>query len=59
MNRADIGGGSFNVASQAIRVYADPGSLVLVNVDGRLKASAGSPLEITHLTISGHLVDVP
>jgi hypothetical protein len=59
VNRADVGSASFNVASQPVRVYADPGSLVLVNVDGRFEANAGSPLEITHLTVSGHLVDVP
>lgn len=59
VNRADVGVASFNVASQPLRVYADPGSLVLVNVDGRFKANAGSLLEITHLSVSGHLVDVP
>lgn len=59
VNRADIGIASFNVVSQSIRVYADPGSLVFVQVDGRFKANAGSPLEITRLTVSGHLVDVP
>lgn len=59
VNRADVGSASFNVVSQPLRVYADPGSLVFVQVDGRFKANAGSPLEITHLTVSGHLVDVP
>jgi hypothetical protein len=59
VNRADIGSASFNVVSQPIRAYADPGSLVLVNVDGRFKVNAGSLLEITHLSVSGHLVDVP
>ncbi len=59
VNRADIGNSSFNVVSQPIRAYADPGSLVFVQVDGRYKANAGSLLEITHLTVSGHLVDVP
>ena len=59
VNRADIGGASFNVVSQPIRVYADPGSLVFVHVDGRFAANAGSTLEIIRLNISGHLVDVP
>jgi hypothetical protein len=59
VNRADIGGASFNVVSQPIRVYADPGSLVLVLVDGRFPINAGAPLEIIRLTVSGHLVDVP
>jgi hypothetical protein len=59
VNRADIGISSFNVVSQPIRAYADPGSLVFVHVDGRFPANAGSPLEIVRLTVSGHLVDVP
>lgn len=59
VNRADIGTASFNVVSQPIRVYADPGSLVLIQVDGGFAANAGSLLEITHLTVSGHLIDVP
>ena len=59
VNRADVGNSSFNVVSQPIRVYADPGSLVFVQVDGRFPANAGSTLEIIRLNISGHLVDVP
>lgn len=59
VNRADIGGASFNVVSQPIRVYADPGSAVLVSVDGRVPANRGSTLEIIRLSVSGHLVDVP
>ncbi len=59
VNRADVGSASFNVVSQQLRVYADPGSLVLVNVNGRFKTNAGSTLEISHLSVSGHLVDVP
>jgi hypothetical protein len=59
VNRADIGIASFNVVSQPIRVYADPGSPVFVQVDGRFPENVGSPLEIIRLNISGHLVDVP
>ena len=59
VNRADIGTTSFNVVSQPIRAYADPGSSVFVQVDGRFRANADSLLEIIRLTISGHLVDVP
>ena len=59
VNRADVGVASFNVVSQPIRVYADPGSQVFVQVDGRFQENAGSLLEITHLTVSGHLIDVP
>jgi hypothetical protein len=59
VNRADIGVSSFNVVSQPIRVYADPGSSVFVHVDGRFPANAGQFLQVTRLTISGHLVDLP
>lgn len=59
VNRADVGIASFNVVSQPIRAHADPGSPVFVQVDGRSRDDADSLLEITHLTVSGHLVDVP
>ena len=56
---ADAGGSSINVASQPIRAYADPGSLVLARVDAIAVEGGDSGLRIAHLTISGHLVNLP
>jgi hypothetical protein len=59
VNRADVGGSSVNLASQPIRAYADPGSLVWVEIDAADDDGGDSLLRVAHVTISGHLVDLP
>lgn len=58
-NRIDLSGGrSVVAASQQIRAYADPGSQVFVRISGRTEDD-GDSLQVTHLTVSGHLVEAP
>lgn len=59
VNQIDLSGGRIvPVASQPIRAYADPGSKVFVRIAGRTEDDSDS-LQVVHLTISGHFVDVP
>jgi hypothetical protein len=59
VDRADVGEASRNVASQSIRAYADPGSAVFVEIDSTNDNGGNSLLGISHVAISGHLVDLP
>jgi hypothetical protein len=58
VNRADVGTASFNVASQPLRAYVDPGSAVFVQIDCIADDGGDSLLRVTHVTVSGHLVDL-
>jgi hypothetical protein len=59
VSRADAGAASINIASQPIRAYADPGSPVFVQIECRNdNGQRNSLVEVLHLAVSGHLVDL-